>query len=262
MTAAEVTARDQVPGCVDGQPRRAGLLLAAGSRTSRCGSSRAHAGQVPGTSVIAGAAGGHDGLSHRPGGGGLLRWQGAADDGLGEPVHQQPAGVGAGQRAAADPAQDLTPGHRIRGLARQHRGQLRSGAGEPLRRDRLGRQERADPGDLGGGRVLPGEPVQRQHRHRRQRPRIRRRPPLFQQLRGPRPHQGRVLPGGHAGLGQVARRLGDGQRQVPQRRRHPVRILLRPARPPGPAGSPPTRPGPAHRPPPAPPPPPTPGPGR
>ena len=58
------------------------------------------------------------------GGGGLGGGEPVAEDGLGEPVHLQPAVIDAGQRLAGQAGQGLPPGQRVGGPGRQLAGQL------------------------------------------------------------------------------------------------------------------------------------------
>ena len=110
----------------------------------------------PGSRVgrVAGVAGGQDRLGACAGRGGLIGGEAVAQDGLGEPVHLQPALIDPGQRLPGQLGQGLPPGQRVRRPGRQLTGQFAGGAGEQVFRDRLGGQERAQPGQLAGGRVL------------------------------------------------------------------------------------------------------------
>ena len=58
------------------------------------------------------------------GGGGLGGGEPVAQDGLGEPVHLQPALIDAGQRLPGQVGQGLPPGQRVGGPGRQVAGQL------------------------------------------------------------------------------------------------------------------------------------------
>ena len=58
------------------------------------------------------------------GGGGLGGGEQVAEDGLGEPVHLQPAVIDTGQRLPGQAAQGLPPGQRVGGAGRQVAGQI------------------------------------------------------------------------------------------------------------------------------------------
>ena len=174
---------------------------------------------------IAGVGGSQHRLRAGAGGRGLLRGEPVPHDGLGQPVHHQPALVDAGQRLPGQPAQGLLPGQRIRRPGGQLPGQVTGDAGEQVQRDRLRRQERAHASQLGSGRVIIGEPVGDQPGRRGQRLRVRPRDCLIQQLPGPGRQQVQVLDGAHAGLGHEPARLHHRQRQVPQLGRQPARII-------------------------------------
>jgi hypothetical protein len=77
-------------------------------------------------------------------------------------VHLQSAVIDAGQRLPGEAGQGLPPDQRISGPDRKVAGQLAGGAGEHLGGNRLGGQERAQPGQRGGGRILAAEPVRDQ----------------------------------------------------------------------------------------------------
>jgi len=139
-----------------------------------------------------------------------------AQDGLGEPVHLQPAVIDTGQRLPGQMCQGLPPGQRVAGPGRQLPGQDAGGAGEQGLGDRFGCQERAQAGQFGRGRILAGELVGDQAGGGRQRPRVRTRRALIQQLPGPGPQQHQELIGCHAGVRHEPRRLGDSQWQVPE----------------------------------------------
>ena len=106
-------------------------------------------------------------------------------------------------------------------LAQRVRQPARS-AGEPVRIDRLGSQERADRDQLGESRVVTAEVVEDELSDRRQRRRISGRPPLVENFRGPSGQEAYVLPGGHARIGHEARRLDNCKRQIPERLRYRV----------------------------------------
>ena len=105
---------------------------------------------------VAGVGGGQDRLAACAGGGGLVGGEPVAQDGLGEPVHHQPALVDPGQRLPGQVGQGLPPGQRVSRPGGQLAGQFAGVAGEQVFGDRLGGQERAQAGQLGGGRVLDG----------------------------------------------------------------------------------------------------------
>ena len=215
MSGADITAGQQVPARVAGHPAQ---VLAAGR------------GQVSGQQVrhqlrpsrprdrivgVAGVGGGQDRLAALAGGIGLLTGEPVPQDGLGEPVHHQPALIDPGQRLAGQAAQGLPPDQRIRRPGRQIPGQYARRGSEQVLRDRLRGQERAQASQLGGGRVVAVEPVSGQPGRSGQRPRVgRSRRRLVQQRPTLGMQQVHVLSGTHPGLGHEPRRLRDGQRQV------------------------------------------------
>ena len=222
---AGIAASQQVPARVAGHPAQARAV----------GGGRVGGQQVrhqlrpprPGDRVnrVAGVGGGQDRLGAGAGGGGLLAGEPVPQDGLGEPVQHQAALVDPGQRLPGQAGQGLPPGQRIGRPGGQLARQFARGAGEQVLGDRLGGQERAHAGQLGGGRILVLEPAGGQPGRRGQRPRIRRpRRGLVQQLPGLGPQQVQVLGGAHAGLGHEPGRLRNRQRQVPELGGEPARV--------------------------------------
>ena len=224
MGSTGIAPLDQVPACVAGQLAQGGAV--GGGQIGGQHVRRQSRPPGPGDRIrrVAGVAGGQQRLSVFAGGSGLGGGEPFAQDGLGEPVHLQPAVIDTGQRLPRQMGQGLPPGQRVRGPGRQLAGQDADGGGEQALRDRFGCQERAHAGQLGRGRVLAGEPVRNQAGGGRQRPRVRPRRPLGQQLPGPGPQQHQELIGCHAGVRHEPRRLGDGQRQVPELGGEPVRV--------------------------------------
>ena len=105
--------------------RRSGLSVAARSAASRCGISRAHRGQVAGFAGSPGLLAARIASVRCAGGGGLAGGEPVAEDGLGEPVHLQPAVIDPGQRLPGQVGQGLPPGQRVGGPGRQLAGQVR-----------------------------------------------------------------------------------------------------------------------------------------
>jgi hypothetical protein len=153
---AGVTALDQVPARTAGE-------LAKVSAVGAGQVSGQHVGQQPrplgpgfGIGRVAGVAGRQDRLGARARGGRAGRGQLVAQDGLGEPVHLQPAAIDAGQRLPRYVQQGLPPCQRIGGLGCQLAWQQAGSAGEQVVGYRLGGQECAEAGQLGSGGVLFG----------------------------------------------------------------------------------------------------------
>ena len=224
MRSTGIAPLEQVKACVAGQLAQGGVV--GGGQVGGQHVRRQPRPPGPGDRIrrVAGVAGGQQRLGVSAGGRGLGGGEPFAQDGLGEPVHLQPAVIDAGQRLPRQVGQGLPPGQRVRRPGRQLAGQDAGGGGEQALRDGLGGQERAHAGQLGRGRVLTGEPVRDQAGGGRQRPGVRPRRPLGQQLPGPGPQQRQELIGGHAGVRHEPRRLGDGQRQVPELGGEPVRV--------------------------------------
>ncbi len=182
----------------------------------------------PGAGIgrIARIAGRQDRLGAPARGGGAGRGEPVAEDGLGEPVHLQPAVIDANQRLSRHVGQGLPPGQRVgsprRKLVRQHA----DAAGEQVLRNRLWCRECAQTGQLRGGWVVAGQPVCYQSGGGRQRPRVGARRALVKQLPGPRLQQAQVLTRQRAGVGDEPGGLGDGQRQVAELGGEPVRVGL------------------------------------
>ena len=112
--------------------RRPGLLVAARSMASRCGISCAHRGQLARSSGSPGVAGDQDRLTAFAADPGLVRGEPVSQDGLGQPVHLQPALVDPGQRLAgqarASVAARPTGRPRCRPVAGQAAGRRRNRA--------------------------------------------------------------------------------------------------------------------------------------
>ena len=147
-------------------------------------------------------------------GGGAGGGQPVAEDGLGEPVHLQPAVIDAGQRLCRHVGKSLPPGQRVGGRRRQLGWQRADGAGEQVLGNRLWCQERAQAGEFSGGRVPVCQPVRQQSGGGCQRSRVRARRTPVKQLPGPGPQQDQVLARQRAGVGDESGGLRDGERQV------------------------------------------------
>ena len=139
-------------------------------------------------------------------------------DGLGEPVHHQPALVDPGQRLPGpDRARVCRQASGSAARAASSPRQFAGRAGEQVLGDRLGGQERAQAGQLRGGRIIARRAGPRSARSRQ--------PATADTTRAPPDpaasppgclQQSQVLGGWHAGLGHESRRLDYGQRQVPE----------------------------------------------